>query len=266
MNNIYLYLFLQYKRRRIMIQVINRALNILEVIANNTDKELGLAEIADEVELNHGTCANILKTLVNRGYVEQVSAKKGYKLGYMSYQLTNAKSYYTDLLNIAKSLMDELRDEINETVILSIIKNGKRILLYEAPGDHTLQIRTTPESTVYRATTGRMILAHYSPKELDDIIEKAGMPTEKDWPEVKSKSDLIQLLNQIKTNEVEITSNANHVVGLATPIYKKGSVIASLGIYLPDVRFGKAEKNNIIKLLKKTTALINEKIAASVKI
>ena len=38
-----------------MIQVINRALNILEVIANNSDKELGLAEIADEVELNHGT-------------------------------------------------------------------------------------------------------------------------------------------------------------------------------------------------------------------
>ena len=194
-----------------MIQVINRALNILEVIANNSDKELGLSEIADEVELNHGTCANILKTLVNRDYVEQVGTKKGYKLGYMSYQLTNAKSYYTDILSISKSLMDDLRDEINEMVILSIIKSGKRVLLYEAPCNHTLQIRTTQESSIYRATTGRMILAHYSPKELDDLIEKIGLPTEKEWPEVKSKSDLIQYLNQIKTNDVEITLNLNHV-------------------------------------------------------
>ncbi|MDD4591025.1 MAG: helix-turn-helix domain-containing protein [Parabacteroides sp.] len=248
-----------------MIQVINRALNILEVIANNSDKELGLSEIADEVELNHGTCANILKTLVNRDYVEQVGTKKGYKLGYMSYQLTNAKSYYTDILSISKSLMDDLRDEINEMVILSIIKSGKRVLLYEAPCNHTLQIRTTQESSIYRATTGRMILAHYSPKELDDLIEKIGLPTEKEWPEVKSKSDLIQYLNQIKTNDVEITLNLNHVVGLATPIYKKGTVIASLGIYLPDVRFGKTEKNDIIKQLKKTTALINDRIAKSKK-
>ena len=64
-----------------MIQVVNRALNILEIIAKNPDRELGLTEIADSVELNHGTCANILKTLVLRGYVEQAGAKKGYKLG-----------------------------------------------------------------------------------------------------------------------------------------------------------------------------------------
>ena len=50
-----------------MIQVINRALNILEIIAHDHNKEWGLSEIANELELNHGTCANILKTLVQRG-------------------------------------------------------------------------------------------------------------------------------------------------------------------------------------------------------
>ena len=64
-----------------MIQVINRALNILEIIAHDHNKEWGLSEIANELELNHGTCANILKTLVQRGYVEQMGLKKGYKLG-----------------------------------------------------------------------------------------------------------------------------------------------------------------------------------------
>ena len=52
-----------------MIQVINRALNILEILAQEPDKEFGLSEIATAVELNAGTCANILKTLVYRNYV-----------------------------------------------------------------------------------------------------------------------------------------------------------------------------------------------------
>ena len=33
-----------------------------------------------------------------------------------------------------------------------------------------------------------MILAHYSPKELNDFIDKIGLPTEEEWPEVKTKS------------------------------------------------------------------------------
>lgn len=248
-----------------MIQVINRALNILEILAQEPDKEFGLSEIATTVELNAGTCANILKTLVYRNYVEQSGTKKGYKLGYMVYQLTRDNSYNTELVNASKVAMDNLRDSINETVILSVIKGNKRILLNESQCTHEIQVRTTNESSVYRATTGRMILAHYSPKELNDFIDKIGLPTEEEWPEVKTKSELIQLLNDIRTKNIELSWNKNHVVGLATPILKKGKVIASLGIYLPAIRFGKSEKNNIIKQLKKTTDLINEKINATTK-
>ena len=227
-----------------MIQVINRALNILEILAQEPDKEFGLSEIATAVELNAGTCANILKTLVYRNYVEQSGTKKGYKLGYMIYQLTRDNSYNTELVNAAKVAMDNLRDNINETVILSVIKGDKRILLNESQCTHEI---------------------HYSPKELNDFIDKIGLPTEEEWPEVKTKSELIQLLNDIRTNNIELSWNKNHVVGLATPILKKGKVIASLGIYLPDIRFGKSEKNNIIKQLKKATDIINEKINAASK-
>lgn len=77
-----------------------------------------------------------------------------------------------------------------------------------------------------------MILAHYSPKELNDFIDKIGLPTEEEWPEVKTKSELIQLLNDIRTNNIELSWNKNHVVGLATPILKKGrSLRVSESIY-----------------------------------
>lgn len=243
-----------------MIQVIHRALNILELLAKDPKEEMRLSEIADILQLNHATCANILKTLVNRNYVEQVKSKKGYTLGYMAYHLTNIESYDTELITIAKTPMEKLNEEINERIILSTIKNDKRVLLKELPCNHEVQVQTINETSVYRATTGRMILAYYSRKELDSFIRRAGMPSEEDWPEVKTRSELIHILTDIKTKQFVISHNKNHVVGLATPIIKNDRIIASLGIYLPDVRFTKTEKEKIIKSLKIATDQINNEL------
>ena len=101
-----------------MIQVIHRAFNILELLAESTKTEISLSEVADTLHLNHSTCANILKTLVNRNYVEQVKSKGGYRLGYMVHQLTNSDPYDTRLLNISKLPLEILMSEINETIIL----------------------------------------------------------------------------------------------------------------------------------------------------
>lgn len=240
-----------------MIQVIHRALNILEIIARNPEKEWSLSEIANELELNHGTCANIIKTLLLRGYVEQKGPKKGYKLGYMAYQLTFSNEYNTYLINMTKNYIDRLKEKLNETVILAHIKNGKRILIYESLCNQDIQIRTTVESSAYRATTGRILLSHYSPKELKDFISLAGLPSKEEWPEITTESELIQALEDIRNKDIEITHNSNHVVGLATPILKDNKVIASLGIYLPDIRFSKKEQNNIVRELLYTTKLIN---------
>jgi len=59
-----------------MIQVIGKALDILELLAKDPDKVLTLSEVANTFNLNHGTCANIIKTLVDRNYVEKLPAKK----------------------------------------------------------------------------------------------------------------------------------------------------------------------------------------------
>ena len=124
-----------------------------------------MSEIDHELELNHGTCANILKTLVQRGYVEQMGLKKGYKLGYMAYQLTASNEYNVQLINATKVLIDSLANKLNETVILSHIKNGNESSCTKHYVIRKSRYVPHPNQQTYRATTGRMILAHYSPKE-----------------------------------------------------------------------------------------------------
>ncbi|WP_298647553.1 helix-turn-helix domain-containing protein [uncultured Proteiniphilum sp.] len=242
-----------------MIQVIHRALNILELLAENTKSDVSLSEIADTLHLNHSTCANILKTLVNRDYVEQVKFKGNYRLGYMAHQLANSNPYDTRLINVSKLPLEILMNEINETIILSKIQNDKRVLLKEINCNHEVQVKTSSESSVYKATTGRVILAHYSPKEFEDFFQRVGLPSKEEWPEVETKLDLVKLLNDIRKDQFAFSHN-NHVIGLATPIYINNKIYASLGIYLPDIRFGASEKVNMINALKRTANTINNEL------
>lgn len=54
-----------------MIQVIHRALDILEYISQGPKKEFSLGEIAEYTGLNSSTYANIIKTLVKRNLFVQ---------------------------------------------------------------------------------------------------------------------------------------------------------------------------------------------------
>ena len=70
-----------------MIQVIHRALNIMEYIALDPERPKGLGDIAERMDLNAATCANIIKTLVTRKYLVKLEKQKGYLLGPMFQRL-----------------------------------------------------------------------------------------------------------------------------------------------------------------------------------
>lgn len=246
-----------------MIQVINRALNILEFLSNDPSKEFSLTEIADNLKFQHSTCANILKTLVIRGYIDQPKAKGGYKIGKMLYQLTDANKKHTELINLTRGIMIELRDKINETIILSVIRNNKRYLLNEIPSTQEIHVQTKRESSVYSATTGRMILAHLDKENVNWIVEKIGLPVETEWSGISSSEILYEELNKIKEMKILETKNTNHVIGLAVPLLKNGNIIASMGIYMPEIRYGEAERELMKNELLQASIRVNQLIAKS---
>lgn len=240
-----------------MIQVIHRALDILEFVAKDRNKEFGLGEIADHLRLNHGTCANIIKTLVVRKYIEQSGKKRGYKLGPRSYYLTGNYSNKKELLRIAVEPLKALRAKVNESCILAILKDNMRVTLHKELSTHELQVVTSGEErNVYLTATGRIILACMNPVDLDNFIQKYGLPNEM-WSEIKSKDDLAFELKKIKEKQLAIHFDGAHVVGVAAPIYKNEEVVAGVGIYLPEARFTYKEQEKIFLEIKRTTQRIS---------
>jgi IclR family transcriptional regulator, KDG regulon repressor len=246
-----------------MIQVIHRAFDILELCARNPERILGLSEIADEFELNHSTCANILKTLVRRNYIEQVGYKKGYRLGAMAYHLTGNFSFKRDLVQAAKIPMEELTEELNETCLIGILRKTdfKRVVLYQVPCNQELTVSTMTEKDIYNTTSGRILLGYLPEKELDALVAKFGLPDSTVWAEASTRLKLDQELRKIRQTGFSIQNTSNQIIGLAVPILKEGMVIASLSVYLPEVRYKRDMKVILLNLLKQAAQQISDNLA-----
>jgi DNA-binding IclR family transcriptional regulator len=243
-----------------MIQVVNKALDILELISQDRSRLYTLKEISAQLSLNKGTCANIIKTLVSRGYIEQEGRMTGYRLGSMSYLLTGNYSHKRELLEASSEPMHKLSDELNESCILSVLKDNMRLVLNEVKSTHELQVINKKEKEAYRTSTGRMILACMEPKEQKKFQKKYGLPEPDVWAGIEDEDDLAIELQKIKKKQMAVQISKSQIIGIAMPVYKGKKVIASLGVYLPQARYTATMQEIILQKLKETNDLINKKL------
>ena len=239
-----------------MIQVLIRAINILEFVAQHDKEPVQLFLIAEHVGLSHPTTANIVKTLLDKNYLEHMGRKKGYRLGIAAYQLTGNPMYQQNLIAAAKGPMEQLTQQLNETSLLAMIQNNKRIILHQVECNQVLKVNTVMVADVYDASTSRLCMAYFTSKELDSLIKAVGLPTKKVWPGAETRAGLENELSKIRKEEFVQLVSVYHTVGFAVPIYKDKIVIAALSIFVPESRYTDSHKGKIAKLIRKAAKQI----------
>ncbi|MDR6562286.1 MULTISPECIES: IclR family transcriptional regulator C-terminal domain-containing protein [unclassified Arcicella] len=245
-----------------MVQVIIKAFDILELVARKNGQAISLTEISEELNLNQATVANIINTMVSKGYLEHIGKKKGYKLGLSAYSLTNEVSYEKDLVNAAKDVMDELTKNLNESCILGVLQNFKRYILHVVNSNHDIQVQIRSERNVYETASGRLLIAYLSPKDLDRFLKQNGLPDKLIWEEATTLKGLTNALTKIKEEGVSKTSfKDKHLKGFAVPIFRNDKVVAGLSIFLPEYRCPISRENEIIKNLLNASVTISKKLS-----
>src|SRR5690606_17318972 len=243
-----------------MIQVLHRAFDILELIAKDNSRAFSLGEIASALQLNHATCANIIKTMVTRNYLEQLGPKKGYKLGYMAYQLIGDHSFEDRLKRAASELMEGLTAKLNETSLLATLKMQYRLMVHQVHAERDLMVRSSIEKEAYNSASGRLLLAMLPENALEVFIDKYGLPPKTIWPEATSSANLRRELGNIRRAGFARQVTTSHIVGLACGVEEKGVVVASLGVYLPVSRLDGQKETQVLKALRETALRIGEKL------
>ncbi len=241
-----------------MVQVIIRGLDILELVARRDGHAISLTEVADSLELNQSTAANIIKTLVHRGYLEHIGKKKGYRLGPAAFRLTNETAYGQDLITASEDIMKNLTAQLGESCILGVLQNNRRYALSVVNSSQEVQVRVHSERNVYETASGRVLLAYLKEGGLQRFIELNGLPDEELWPGGATTDGLKVELAAIRRDEIAFTNlKDRHVLGFAAPVFSRQEMVAGLSVFLPEYRCSDAKRREIVKALKQAAKQIS---------
>ncbi len=231
-----------------MIQVVHRALNILEYVAKDGNKPKLMGQIAQDLDLNTATCANIIKTLVQRGYLEKSDLQKGYIIGPQLKELTGKQQPHVKLIAAASIQMDLISEQLNEKCLLAVLKADKRQVIYKNNCSQVVQATTPDEKKAYDSSTGRLLVAMLPDEALEKFVQNYGLPSSSIWPDADSPAKFMAQIQQIQKNRYALIEDSKQVIGIASPVYQQNELVASLSIYLPAFRFSNTVRKKMIQL------------------
>ncbi len=110
------------------IQVIARLAQLLDAIAAR-DEDVSLKILSAETGLHPSTAFRILASLIEQGYVERTT-RGNYQLGIKLMQLGSRVHASVDIRKVALPLMEKLRDDLGETVNLTV-REGDEVVYIE---------------------------------------------------------------------------------------------------------------------------------------
>ncbi|MBT2215575.1 IclR family transcriptional regulator [Virgibacillus dakarensis] len=156
-----------------MIQSIERAMKIIDVLAPDNKKESWtIAEIAERTDLPVSTVYRLLDTLAFFELVEQISDKKQYKLGYKWMELGMKLFDKLDLREIARPTLEKLALEVEETIYFNIPKGNDSIIIDRINSPRNIRVVDPIGERIPLHIGGpnRTILANMQPQKVKQIL------------------------------------------------------------------------------------------------
>ena len=234
--------------RSATVQSVDRVLTVMEIIA--TLGQAGVTEIANELGVHKSTVSRLISVLEARGYVDQLSDRGKYRLGFAVARLARATSGQLDLVKQSQAVCDTLAADSGETTNLAVLDDDRIVNIAEAIGPAGVALRTwVGQSCPAHATSsGKVLLAGLSTGELRGRLTTRLDPYTD--ATVTSRAALETELAAVRTNgwasvreELEVGLNA-----VAAPVYDADAeVVAALSVSGPSYRLGVDEIESIAK-------------------
>jgi DNA-binding IclR family transcriptional regulator len=233
------------------VQSVDRALLVLEIIARRG--QAGVTEIAAELGVHKSTVSRLIAVLESRGYVEQLSDRGKYRLGFSIARLARSTSAQMNLAKQSQQACDALAAEVGETANVALLDDRRIVNIVEATAPAEITVRTWVGQScpAYATSSGKVLLAALDPGE---VVTRLGPRLDTFTTKtVTSIAELAAELVDVRENgwasveeELEIGLNA-----VAAPVHdSSGEVIAALSVSGPSYRlssdhFGPVAKRTI---------------------
>jgi DNA-binding IclR family transcriptional regulator len=155
------------------IQVIARAASVLRVLKGSSGLSLG--QIAEHASLPRSTVQRIVDALQAERLVTASSGGSGIRLGPELHALSEAARF--NVVDLMRPLLLRLAAQTEETVDLSVLRNGRIVFIDQVPGSHRLRAISAVGEVFPLATTanGRVCLALLDDVEAQRLLVAEGL-------------------------------------------------------------------------------------------
>lgn len=236
-----------------MIKVLHKAFDLLEIMAAEKGKPFTLTELAAQINEKPSTCANIVKTLCERGFITRLEPR-GYVLGPVAEGLNYTDIADTRLMEAARDTMSDLAEKYGASGLLAVLRRGRKKILDNYSGGGDIIIKPVREEhELYTTSTGLVLTAcgKTAFKENErEIIEKAHGSVE----------NLLELRRFIKENGYIALSLRPQVFEVAAAVYDGNGICAAVAVYLPEFLISDESKANLIEEICEAANKISERI------
>lgn len=238
------------------IQSVQRALDLFECICES-GYGYKLGELAERCNLNKTTAFHLLKTLEERGYVEQSYDTQFYKLGWKTFDLFAEVYENVDILAIAMPYMKRIRELTGETVTLyyyvKVDEEYKGICVSQLASDEPLKFasRLGTRIPLHCTAAGKVRYLGYSDEMLEDQLSKTRF--EKYTDATTQTADALRMeLDQIRRRGycIEREEYIPGICSVAVPMFKyTGRVTYALDVSVPTARAAEEKMQRIAEIM-----------------
>lgn len=220
------------------IKTADRTLDLIELYAQE-QCALTLSQIAEKMEIPNSSAHGLVKTMLVRGYLYELSRREGYyptkKLEYFSNLISDGDVMWKKVTPI----LQRLSEEISETVLLAK-RQGKHVVYLEV-AECKQSVRFSPAvgetKSLHCSATGKAVLSTLEGKSLDAEIAKLNLDSRTSNTITEAEKLKAEILHQKKQGWFQVIGeNIPDLMSIAIPLHLNGELFV-LGAGGPINRF-----------------------------
>lgn len=203
--------------------------------------------ILEETNIPRSSLYRQIKGLINAGLIEAVG-KGIYAPGWLADEISRVKEDSVNkLIETALPLMQEINEDIGESVNLTAVKGSKVRVLTHLESKHNLKYSYEEGQIldIFKGASSKILLAYLSENHRQFLIDSNFAP--------ECGVKLNQELEKIRNDEFAVTNSEvdENAIGLSVPILRRGKyILGGLSIAGPAFRIKGDKINNYIERLK----------------
>ena len=192
---------------RYRVRSVERALDVLDALAEADSLGLRLAELARRLDTSKSTVLAVLRTLAAHGYVAELGEGRGrrYRLGLTLARLGDQALGQVDLLEVALPSLQAMTDETGWTSRVGVLDDAYAVILgrVDGPGIIRFQSNLARRELPHCSAIGKALLSHLPEQQVRAIVARTGLPG-RTATTITDVDQLLRELESVRTKEFAV--------------------------------------------------------------